>query len=114
MLLSILRFMSGLLLLQHGFGKWLHFPPGAYPPTMNLNSMPGYAGIIELVGGILLVLVTMLLAKRLFRSTLLAVIAGGLIAIDGNAIVMSRVALLDTMLELDAITKRAGFAESTL
>ena len=56
MLLSILRFMSGLLLLQHGFGKWLKFPPGAYPATMNLNSMAGYAGIIELVGGILLVL----------------------------------------------------------
>ena len=55
MLLSILRFMSGLLLLQHGLGKWLKFPPGAYPPTMNLNSMPGYAGIIELVGGLLLV-----------------------------------------------------------
>jgi putative oxidoreductase len=56
MLLSILRFMSGLLVLQHGLGKWLKFPPGAYPPTMNLNSMAGYAGIIELVGGILLVL----------------------------------------------------------
>jgi putative oxidoreductase len=56
MLLSILRFMSGLLLLQHGLGKWLKFPAGAYPPTMNLNSMGGYAGIIELVGGILLVL----------------------------------------------------------
>ena len=56
MLLSILRFMSGLLLLQHGLGKWLKFPPGAYPPTMNLNSMAGYAGIIELIGGILLVL----------------------------------------------------------
>ena len=55
------------------------------------------------VCGILLVLVTMLLAKRLFRSTLLAVIAGGLIAIDGNAIVMSRVALLDTMLALFAL-----------
>lgn len=54
--LSILRFMSGLLVLQHGFGKWLKFPPGAYPPTMNLNSMPGYAGLIELICGILLVL----------------------------------------------------------
>ena len=52
------------------------------------------------VSGILLVLVTMLIAQRLFSSTLLAVIAGGLLAIDGNAIVMSRVALLDTMLTL--------------
>ncbi|MEO8094344.1 MAG: glycosyltransferase family 39 protein [Pseudolysinimonas sp.] len=55
------------------------------------------------VCGILLVLVTMLLAKRLFRSTLLAAIAGGLMAIDGNAIVMSRVALVDTMLALFAL-----------
>jgi dolichyl-phosphate-mannose-protein mannosyltransferase len=46
------------------------------------------------------VLVTMLLAKRLFHSTLLAVLAGGLLAIDGQAIVMSRVALLDTILTL--------------
>ena len=45
----------------------------------------------------------MLIAQRLFRSTLLAVIAGGLIAIDGNAIVLSRVALLDTMLALFAL-----------
>ncbi|MBN9089432.1 MAG: DoxX family protein [Reyranella sp.] len=54
-LLSVLRIMSGLLLLQHGTGKWLKFPAGAYPPTFNVNSMPGYAGIIELVCGILLV-----------------------------------------------------------
>jgi len=52
------------------------------------------------VCGVLLVLVTMLIAKTLFRSTLLGVIAGGLLAIDGNAIVMSRVALLDTSLAL--------------
>lgn len=55
-LLSILRIMSGLLLLQHGTGKFLKFPAGAVPPTFNLNSMPGYAGYIELVCGILLVI----------------------------------------------------------
>ena len=55
------------------------------------------------IAGVLLVLVTMLLAKRLFRSTLLAATAGGMLAIDGNAIVMSRVALLDTMLALFAL-----------
>jgi putative oxidoreductase len=56
MLLSVLRIMSGLLLLQHGAGKILKFPAGVVPPTFNLNSMPGYAGVIELVCGILLVL----------------------------------------------------------
>ena len=45
--------------------------------------------------GILAVVLLMVIAKKLFDSTLLAVLAGGLFAIDGNAIVMSRVALLD-------------------
>jgi dolichyl-phosphate-mannose--protein O-mannosyl transferase len=54
--------------------------------------------------GVLLVASTMLVARRLFGgATLPAVIAGGLMAIDGNAIVMSRVALLDTMLALFAL-----------
>ena len=52
------------------------------------------------VVGILLVVLVMIIAKGLFRSTLLATIAGGLLAIDGNAIVMSRVALLDGILAL--------------
>ena len=47
------------------------------------------------VVGIALVALVMVLAHLLFRSTLLTLIAGGLVAIDGNAIVMSRVALLD-------------------
>src|SRR5437762_11085666 len=54
-LLSILRIMSGLLLLQHGTTKYLNFPAGpmnnASPMTMN-----GVAGILELVGGILLII----------------------------------------------------------
>jgi dolichyl-phosphate-mannose-protein mannosyltransferase len=45
--------------------------------------------------GILAVVLIMLIAKKLFGSTLLATIAGFLMAIDGHAIVMSRVALLD-------------------
>ena len=55
-LLSVLRLMSGLLLLQHGLGKLLHFPAGVVPPTFALNSWPGYAGVIELICGVLLVL----------------------------------------------------------
>ena len=55
-LLSVLRVVTGLTLLQHGTGKILHFPVGVVPPTFNLNSMPGYAGYIELVCGVLLVL----------------------------------------------------------
>ena len=55
-LLSVLRIMSGLLLLQHGTGKLLKFPPGAVPRTFNLNSMTGYAGYIQFVCGILLII----------------------------------------------------------
>ena len=55
-LLSVVRFMSGLLLLQHGTGKLLKFPAGVVQPNFNLMSMPGYAGFIEFVCGILLVI----------------------------------------------------------
>jgi putative oxidoreductase len=55
-LLSVMRFMSGLLFLQHGMAKLLKFPPGAVPPTFSLSSMPGYAGFIEFACGLLLVL----------------------------------------------------------
>jgi putative oxidoreductase len=54
MLLSVLRIMSSLLLLQHGTRKLLQFP--AAQPNFALNSMRGYAGVIELVGGILLLI----------------------------------------------------------
>jgi len=52
------------------------------------------------VSGILLVAALMVLAHLLWHSTTLTVLAGGLLAIDGNAIVMSRVALLDGILTL--------------
>ncbi len=53
-LLSVLRIMSGLLLLQHGTTKYLNFPVG---PMNNASpaTMAGAAGIFELIGGILLV-----------------------------------------------------------
>lgn len=53
--------------------------------------------------GILLVILTMVIAWMLFRSHLLTVIAGGLLAIDGNAIVLSRVSLLDGIVALFAL-----------
>ena len=54
-LLSVLRIMTGLLLLQHGTTKYLNFPAGhmnnATPTTMS-----GAAGLLELVGGMLLII----------------------------------------------------------
>jgi putative oxidoreductase len=55
-LLSLVRFMTGLTFLQHGMGKLLKFPAGVVPPTFSLNSWPGYAGVFELVCGVLLVI----------------------------------------------------------
>ncbi|MDQ0892962.1 dolichyl-phosphate-mannose--protein mannosyltransferase [Agromyces ramosus] len=52
------------------------------------------------LAGTIAVLVMTFVARRLFASTILAVIAGLLFAVDGNAIVMSRVALLDNWLML--------------
>lgn len=54
-LLSILRIMTGLLLLQHGTAKYLSIPVG---PMNNANpaTMSGAAGILELIGGVLIIL----------------------------------------------------------
>ena len=53
--LSLLRVMSGLLLLQHGTTKLLNFPIGPQNNAV-LQSLSGAAGAIELVAGILLVI----------------------------------------------------------
>ena len=53
--LSVLRIIAGLLIIQHGMGKIFGFP--AYPMYANvqLMSLSGVAGIIELIGGALLI-----------------------------------------------------------
>jgi putative oxidoreductase len=52
--LSVLRIMAGLLFLEHGTSKFLGFPHvEKVPETL---SMPGIGGILELVGGALMVL----------------------------------------------------------
>ena len=54
-LLSVLRIVSGLLILQGGTTKYLNFPVG---PLNNASpqTMSGAAGIFELIGGVLIVL----------------------------------------------------------
>lgn len=54
-ILSLLRIMSGLLFLQHGTTKYLGFP-ATQMSGVPAFSMGGIAGMIELVGGILLVI----------------------------------------------------------
>jgi len=53
-ILSITRIMSGLLLFSHGTSKLLMFPLNTWQPTV--GSLPWYAGIIELICGLLIAL----------------------------------------------------------
>ncbi len=55
-LLSILRIMTALLLLQHGTAKLIGFPHVAMFDGLKLFSLLGVAGILELFGGLLLLL----------------------------------------------------------
>ncbi len=52
---SILRIMTGLLFLQHGMQKLLGFPPSDHG-VVPLLSILGVGGVLELVGGALIVL----------------------------------------------------------
>ena len=56
-MLSVLRIIAGLLFLEHGTQKFLSFPDGEYAGTGWAFAHPAaFAGIIELVGGALIVL----------------------------------------------------------
>jgi putative oxidoreductase len=55
-LLAVLRIMAALLFLEHGLVKLFGFPPGAAPGPQPLLSYFGIAGLIETVGGWLLLL----------------------------------------------------------
>lgn len=54
--LSVLRIITGLMIIQHGMAKLIGFP--AVPAFANLNpiSLIGAAGFIELIGGALLII----------------------------------------------------------
>jgi len=55
-LLSLLRIMTALLLLQHGTAKLFGFPHVAMFDELKLFSLAGAAGILEFIGGLLLLL----------------------------------------------------------
>src|SRR3954470_10357458 len=54
-LLSVLRIMTGLLFLQHPFAKFFKIPHVAAFDNLQLFSLTGVAGMIELLGSTLLI-----------------------------------------------------------
>jgi putative oxidoreductase len=54
--LSLFRFITGLLLFQFGVAKLLKFPPGTMFEKVELFSLIGAAGTLELVLGALLMI----------------------------------------------------------
>ena len=55
-LLAVLRIVTALLLLSAGLVKLVGFPAGALPGQMPIMSLLGAAAILEVVGGILLII----------------------------------------------------------
>ena len=53
--LSVLRFVAGLTFMSHGVAKLLKYPPLPVFAKLELMSLLGVAGVLELVGGALLV-----------------------------------------------------------
>ncbi|MBX3091226.1 MAG: phospholipid carrier-dependent glycosyltransferase [Cryobacterium sp.] len=107
---------NGSFVVHPPLGKWII---GLGLAVFGAQDAVGWR-ISTAIVGILLVALVAVIARGLFHSTLLATIAGGLLAIDGNAIVMSRVALLDgiltlfVMLGFGAILLDRGFSASRL
>ncbi len=53
--LAVLRIVAALIFLEHGTQKLLGFPPGTRPQP-ELFSLLGIAGVLEIVGGLLILL----------------------------------------------------------
>lgn len=69
-ILSILRMVVGLLFLEHGLAKIIDFPhPPNHAPYALFTLNPGFQGLLELVGGLLL-------ALGLFTRAVAFVLAG--------------------------------------
>jgi putative oxidoreductase len=54
-LLSVLRIITGFLMMAHGGQKLFGYPAGATPsPTFPIMSMMGFVGVLEFFGGLLI------------------------------------------------------------
>lgn len=84
-----------------------HPPLGKWPIAVGMALFGGSSSFgwrfSTAVAGILAVVLIMAIAAKLFANPALTVLAGGLFAIDGHAIVLSRVSLLDNFVMLFAL-----------
>lgn len=55
-LLSVLRIVTALLFIQHGTAKLFGVPHIAYFDNLQLFSLIGFAGVLEIVGGFLVLI----------------------------------------------------------
>lgn len=85
---------AGERVVHPSLGKWII---GAGMSALGADSAVGWRISVALAGS-LNVLMTVRIARRLLRSGSMGAIAGGLLAIDGLHLVMSRTSLLDTVL----------------
>ena len=51
---ALLRIVTGLLFLEHGTSKLLDFPHVDMPMAVTVGSLPWVAGVLELLGGLLI------------------------------------------------------------
>lgn len=54
--LSVLRFYTGLSIIEHGLSKLFGFPPVPALANVQIGSLMGIGGLIELIGGALIIL----------------------------------------------------------
>ena len=52
-MLAVLRIVTALLFMEHGTQKLLGLPPGSFPQPP-VFSLSGLAGILEMVGGVMI------------------------------------------------------------
>jgi len=86
----------GAFIAHPPLGKWII---GAGMALFGPENPFGWR-IATALAGIILVLLVMVIARRLFQSNTAATVAGFFVAIDGIAITMSRTALLDGILAM--------------
>lgn len=53
---GLLRIVTGYMFLLHGTAKLFHVPHQAYFDNLQIFSMVGLAGVLEVVGGVLMIL----------------------------------------------------------